>query len=264
MPAPLRSLLTAAAVCVSLVIAQGDPQLEGTWTTKSRKVVTGPVSAQTLLRPSQVPRMGFYDPVNEKMFEPDLTGISYSFTKDGFYEEAYYRAISNPTTPSCPQGIIQWQHGKYIKHSNNSLTLSPFAVDGRQLQSNPCQFQSSVYTRYSQFEMIKKYSVAPDPYNKAPRLDLYRFDGSPMNPMYLAYKPPQMLPTQTLNPTAASSTGGAQPTGKAKRDLQGDHYAEEPLNKYVLVKRREPINTDKWWWIGVGMTGIGGMAYYYC
>lgn len=84
-----------------------------------------------------------------------------------------------------------------------------------------------------------------------------------MNPMYLAYKPPQMLPTQTLNPTAASSTGGAQSTGKAKRDLEGDHYAEEPLNKHVLVKRREPINADKWWWIGVGMTGIGGMAYYY-
>lgn len=38
---------------------------------------------------------GFYDPVNEKMFEPSLTGISYSFTDDGFYEEAYYRAISN-------------------------------------------------------------------------------------------------------------------------------------------------------------------------
>ena len=29
------------------------------------------------------------------MFEPELTGISYSFTDDGHYEEAYYRAISN-------------------------------------------------------------------------------------------------------------------------------------------------------------------------
>ena len=38
---------------------------------------------------------GFYDPVNEKMFEPSHTGFSYSFTADGFYEEAYYRAISN-------------------------------------------------------------------------------------------------------------------------------------------------------------------------
>ena len=29
------------------------------------------------------------------MFEPTLTGFSYSFTDDGHYEEAYYRAISN-------------------------------------------------------------------------------------------------------------------------------------------------------------------------
>ena len=81
--------------------------------------------------------------------------------------------------------------------------------------------------------------------------------------MYLAYKPPQMLPTQTLNPTS-SSDGQAKSTGKAKRDTvdQGDHFAEEPLNKNVLVKRREPINADKWWWIGAGMTGLGGMAYY--
>jgi hypothetical protein len=43
---------------------------------------------------------GFYDPVNEKMFEPSLTGISYSFTDDGHYEEAYYRAIANRTCPS--------------------------------------------------------------------------------------------------------------------------------------------------------------------
>jgi len=40
---------------------------------------------------------GFYDPVNEKMFEPSLTGFSYSFTDDGHFEEAYYRAISNRT-----------------------------------------------------------------------------------------------------------------------------------------------------------------------
>lgn len=86
--------------------------------------------------------------------------------------------------------------------------------------------------------------------------------------MYLAYKPPQMLPTQTLNPTQAASTGGAaQSTGKAKREFddEADHYAEQPLNKHVLVKRsnRDPINADRWWWIGAGMTGIGGLAYYF-
>ncbi len=36
------------------------------------------------------------------MFEPPLTGFSYSFTADGHYEEAYYRAIPNrkPLSPS--------------------------------------------------------------------------------------------------------------------------------------------------------------------
>ena len=81
--------------------------------------------------------------------------------------------------------------------------------------------------------------------------------------MYLAYSPPQMLPTQTLNPTStATGAGGPSSTKKAKRDLESDHFADEPLNKNALIKRKEPINADKWWWIGVGMTGIGGVAYF--
>jgi len=82
-----------------------------------------------------------------------------------------------------------------------------------------------------------------------------------MNPMYLAYKPPQMLPTQTLNPTTASSTGGAKATGgsKVKRGLDQD--VADALNKNVLIKRSEPVNADRWWWIGVGMTAIGGVGY---
>lgn len=37
------SLLLGAAALVSLAVAQVDPELTGTWTTKSRKVFTGPV-----------------------------------------------------------------------------------------------------------------------------------------------------------------------------------------------------------------------------
>lgn len=40
---------------------------------------------------------GFYDPAKEFFIEPALTGISYSFSADGHYEEAYYRAIPNRT-----------------------------------------------------------------------------------------------------------------------------------------------------------------------
>ena len=105
--------LGAGAVLTSFVSANTDPQLTGTWTTKSRSVITGPVSAALFLAMLDVhPRFstrvaihtrteqdlrkqGFYDPVNERIFEPALTGFSYSFTDDGHYEEAYYRAISN-------------------------------------------------------------------------------------------------------------------------------------------------------------------------
>lgn len=80
--------------------------------------------------------------------------------------------------------------------------------------------------------------------------------------MYLAYKPPQMLPTQTLNPTSSATNGVAKSSGKAKRGLEGLEGFGEPLNENVLSKRKEPINADKWWWIGVGMTGLGGVAYY--
>jgi hypothetical protein len=73
------SLLGLLAL-VAAASAQVDPQLVGTWTTSSRKVFTGPE---------------FYDPVNDRFSEPALPGISYSFTADGYYEEAYYRANSN-------------------------------------------------------------------------------------------------------------------------------------------------------------------------
>ena len=89
------------------------------------------------------------------MIEPSRPGISYSFTSDGYYEEAYYRAISNPANPKCPKAIMQWQHGSYVISSNGSINLTPIAVDGRQLLSDPCAYSSSIYTRYNQSEFIK-------------------------------------------------------------------------------------------------------------
>lgn len=37
------------------------------------------------------------------MIEPALTGFSYSFTDDGRFEEAYYRAVSNRMPRSSKQ-----------------------------------------------------------------------------------------------------------------------------------------------------------------
>jgi hypothetical protein len=50
---------------------------------------------------------------------------------------------------------MQWQHGTVEETSNGTLTLTPFAVDGRQLLSVPCNATHSSYTRYNQSETIK-------------------------------------------------------------------------------------------------------------
>ncbi|KAJ5052149.1 uncharacterized protein L3040_001908 [Drepanopeziza brunnea f. sp. 'multigermtubi'] len=246
----LKSLLVVGA-CLASAASALNTKLVGTWSTKSAKVLTGP---------------GFYNPINDSFIEPKHTGISYSFTADGFYESAYYRAISNPTKPSCPQAIMQFQHGTVVENANGSLSLTPFSVDGRQLLSNPCAGTTSTYTRYNQSETLEKYQVYVDAYSKMTRLDLYQFDGSPMHPMYLAFNPPQMLPTVTMNPTVTATAVGT----KAKRTLGAGEGEEliEPLNKNAPHITRDHeltfiqrVDLDMLWYTGVGMLVTGTVAY---
>jgi hypothetical protein len=76
-------LLSGAAILGAQAQTAALPaELVGTWTSKANSTMTGP---------------DFYDPVNEKFTEPKHTGISYSFTADGHFEEAYYRAVANRT-----------------------------------------------------------------------------------------------------------------------------------------------------------------------
>ena len=84
--------------------------------------------------------------------------------------------------------------------------------------------------------------------------------------MYLVYSPPQMLPTSTLNPThTASATHGskAKRTNLAKRALD----MEVPLNWKSKMGGADAddmvthINADRLWWIGLTMTGVGGLLY---
>jgi hypothetical protein len=77
-----------------------------------------------------------------------------------------------------------------------------------------------------------------------------------MNPMYLVHATPKMLPTITMNPTAT----GAKPTASAKAK-RSHGETEVPFNKNVIRQRKEPIDADKWWWIGVGMTALGSVGY---
>ncbi|KKZ64284.1 protein ROT1 [[Emmonsia] crescens] len=272
MLAALSLLFLSFSCLLAVVTAQGpaDPRLTGTWSTKSKKVLTGP---------------GFYDPINDRFKEPSHTGISYSFTDDGFYEEAYFRAVSDPTRPDCAKGIMQFQHGRYKLELNGSLVLTPFSSDGRQLVSDPCAGENAEYYRYTQPELFQRYEVQIDPFHKIERLNIYRFDGSPLNPMYLVLRPPQMLPTRTLNPTdtpgaPATTTAAAAGERKVKvkradgigsKEKGSFEFGQPPLSKSSFVKRMDYYHsrmdklssTDKLWWLGVVMTSIGGVALIY-
>ncbi|KAI1911695.1 Reversal of tor2 lethality [Ophidiomyces ophidiicola] len=240
-------LFLAGLVCSSYVTAAYaalDPRLVGTWSTKSKEVITGP---------------GFYDPIRDRFIEPANTGISYSFTADGYFEEAHYRALSNPSAPACVAGFMLFQHGTYSVEADGSLILTPIAVDGRQLISNPCKGKNSEYFRFNQTETFKRFEPQTDRFHNVRRLNLYKHDGSPMNPMFLVHEPPQMLPTQTLNPVVT-----ATPTGRrAKRSFfyGNDHPLTHDKRSFSEpTGLRKPEN---WLWAGIIMTASGGAAFLY-
>ncbi|KAL4892412.1 protein rot1 [Aspergillus ambiguus] len=221
-------------IATTVSAASNVADLVGTWSTKSRSVITGP---------------GFYDPINDQLLEPNLTGISYSFTSTGHYEEAYYRALSNPTNPECPRGIMQWQHGTYTVDQDGTLLLRPIEVDGRQLLSDPCSYDKGVYTRYNQTEKFNSFTVSVDPYHNVRRLDLQRFDDSIMHPMYLVYQPPEMLPTDALNLASHRDS-------KKKR-----HVARGETLRWF--RQEDLLNPNRWLWLGLFMTAVGGFTFIY-
>lgn len=111
----------------------------------------------------------------------------------------------------------------------------------------------------------KKYEVVTDKFSNTQRLNLFAFDGAPLNPMYLAYKPPQMLPTQLLNPTSTSATEAKQTSSvPAKRGLGHVKALQMPLKTegFFQMEWYTP-NADRLWWFGAGITTLGGIGYFF-
>lgn len=147
---------------------------------------------------------------NDKPFTyPVNTGIAYSFTDDGFFEEAQYRFNANASNPHCATAVVIWQHGKYYFHPNGSLTIDPqdFAADGRVQVQDPCAATSEVLTYYAQFELYNSWAITIDINHAAYMLQLTRFDGSLFPRLYLTVRPPTMLPTTSLTAASNGSTG---------------------------------------------------------
>lgn len=115
--------------------------------------------------------------------------------------------------------------------------------------------QCLVKRRKSFANIEQRYEQLIDPYHNIQRLSLYRFDGSPIPVMYLAYRPPQMVPTNSLHPAAtASAKSGAKE--RLRRALEQHIEGPEAVGTW--------IDTQRLWCfgLGVGTMGIGGVLMY--
>jgi len=155
--------------------------LVGTWSSGSRAVVTG---------------AGFANPANMTFTYPLVTGISYSFSADGFYEIARYRFNGNGSQPSCITGVLNWVHGTYTLNPNGSITTTPFG-DGFQQVQDPCAAQSNFIETYNDTEYYTNWRIYQDPV-QGYKFHLFQFDGSPLAPQFQVSTTPNMLPTQLL------------------------------------------------------------------
>jgi hypothetical protein len=196
-------LLTTLAVA-STSLAQVDfgsthnvTKITGTWSSGSMAVRTG---------------AGFAHPANTSFTYPRTTGISYSFSDDGFYEVARYRFKGNGSEPTCIVGIISWVHGKYSLLANGSIVLVPMG-DGYQQIQDPCAAQSNFIEFYNHTELYQSWSIFEDTDTSNYQLRLYQFDGAPLAPQTLVSATPNMLPTQLLRnvpPVLTSQDGYIQ------------------------------------------------------
>ncbi|KAI5779438.1 chaperone for protein-folding within the ER, fungal-domain-containing protein [Peziza echinospora] len=157
--------------------------LKGTWVSKSWGVMTGP----------------------DSFIEPKVTGSSFAFDGDGHFERAEYLTTANPEKPSCPKASLIFQHGNYTLENNGSLVLTPIVGDGRMLISDACVGEKAAIMRFDDGMIVKRWEVVEDQYRKTingktqMRLNMWGFDGAPINPLYLASKDPVMNPTGRLD-----------------------------------------------------------------
>ena len=91
---------------------------------------------------------------------------------------------------------------------------------------------------------------------------MYKFDGSPINPMFLAYSPPQMLPTITMNPTSTpSATGNTKRGSSDEMDLLLNKHAGHKKHRIKQHSFLHWVDLKMLWWAGIGMIVFGGAAY---
>ncbi|SNX86787.1 related to ROT1 - molecular chaperone in the endoplasmic reticulum [Melanopsichium pennsylvanicum] len=201
MSSPLTSLFISVTIVV-LAAAQSTSRfdsliedLAGTWSTGSGAVRTGP---------------GFWNPRSQQFTVPRSAGHSFSFTKDGFWEEALFQWGNDPTYPQCVQATLLWQHGNfYIDALNGTLRMDPFLGDGFQSQWTGCDTTSSATSNntvapvaaYNQVYLYNTPAVSTDSHYgvSSYKLEMAQLSGELLNPMWKVLNPPTMLPTEVLH-----------------------------------------------------------------
>lgn len=190
---PLFVLALASGSLAQAIVydaAHNATTIVGTWSSGSQAVRTG---------------AGFANPANQSFTYPKTTGISYSFSQDGFYEIARYRFNSNGSEPTCITGVIGWVHGRYTLQPNGSITMIPLG-DGFQQIQDPCAAVSNFIEVYNLTELYQSWQIFLDPQTAGYKLHLFQFDGSPLAPQFLVSAVPNMLPTQLLRNVSAPTT----------------------------------------------------------
>lgn len=89
-----------------------------------------------------------------------------------------------------------------------------------------------------------------------------------MPPLYLAYKPPMMLPTITMNPTSDSAAAsGASETSGSSAATATNASLRRRIRRSLENRNRTPAtkkqttNYDMIWWTGVILMGVGATGW---
>lgn len=191
------ALALSTFITLPTSLAQDASSLVGTWSSGSRNVITG---------------AGFANPLNQTFIFPKTTGMSYSFSSDGFYEIARYRFTGNPAQPNCITGVMNFAHGTYTLQANGSITMIPFG-DGFQQVQDTCAAVSPVIEFFNTTELYLSWNTVQDA-TDGMLLNLQSFDGTPVPRLYLVSTEPNMLPTQSLTNSSVELT-------RRKRDVEG-------------------------------------------
>lgn len=78
------------------------------------------------------------------------------------------------------------------------MTLYPFPSDGRIQVQDPCAAVTNLITEYNQVTLYADWGIIMDSTRGNYKMELNRFDGAKMPPMWLTANPPNMMPTQYL------------------------------------------------------------------